>query len=63
MIVNSFRDEGLWPVARASLLAEQFTATQALRHGLTWYFNRPPVVDLEYEMDCRAVFQEHVMKV
>jgi hypothetical protein len=46
-----------------SLLVEQFTSTQALRQGLTWYFNRPPVVDLEYEMDCRAVFQEHVIQV
>jgi len=46
-----------------SLLVEQFKATKALGHGLTWYFNRPPVVDLEYEMDCRAVFQEHVIKV
>lgn len=44
------------------LLVEQFSATQALRHGLTWHFNRPPVVDLEYEMDCRAVFQEHVLQ-
>ena len=46
-----------------SLLVEQIKATKALGHGLTWYFNRPPVVDLEYEMDCRAVFQEHVIKV
>jgi hypothetical protein len=46
-----------------SLLAEQFKATKALGHGLTWHFNRPPVVDLEYEMDCRAVFQELVIKV
>lgn len=32
----------------------------ALRSGLTWHFNRPPVVDLEYEMDCRRVHAEHV---
>lgn len=31
-----------------------------LRHGLTWHFNRPPVVDLEYEMDCRCVYSEKV---
>ena len=46
-----------------SLLGEQFESTKALGQGLTWHFNRPPIVDLEYEMDCRAVFQEHVIKV
>jgi len=35
----------------------------ALRSGLTWYFNRPPVVDLEYEMDCRKVQIERVVDV
>jgi hypothetical protein len=34
----------------------------ALRSGLTWYFNRPPVVDLEYEMDCRKVQIERVVE-
>ena len=35
----------------------------ALRPGLTWHFNRPPVVDLEYEMDCRRVHIERVIEV
>jgi hypothetical protein len=35
----------------------------ALRSGLTWHFNRPPVVDLEYEMDCRRVHIERVIEV
>ena len=35
----------------------------ALRSGLTWHFNRPPVVDLEYEMDCRKVQIERVLEV
>ena len=35
----------------------------ALRSGLTWYLNRPPVVDLEYEMDCRKVQIERVVEV
>ena len=33
-----------------------------LRSGLTWHFNRPPVVDLEYEMDCRRVHIERVVE-
>jgi hypothetical protein len=32
----------------------------AARSGLTWHYNRPPVVDLEYEMDCRGVSIERV---
>ena len=31
-----------------------------LRNGLTWHFNRPPVVGLDYEMDCRCVNSEKV---
>jgi len=33
-----------------------------LRQGLTWHLNRPPVVDLEYEMDCRCVHIERVIE-
>ena len=29
--------------------------------GLTWHFARPPVIDLEYEMDCRRVMREMVI--
>jgi hypothetical protein len=32
----------------------------AARSGLTWHYNRPPVVELEYEMDCRGVTVERV---
>jgi hypothetical protein len=28
---------------------------------LTWHFARPPVIDLEYEMDCRRVLREVVI--
>jgi hypothetical protein len=33
----------------------------ATRSGLTWHFARPPVVDLEYQMDCRRVLREMVI--
>jgi hypothetical protein len=32
-------------------------------HGLVWHFARPPVVGLEYEMDCRSVPLEHNVTV
>lgn len=29
-----------------------------LNKGLTWHYARPPVIGLEYEMDCRVIAQE-----
>ena len=43
------------------VLAEELVRHGALRSGLTWHFARPPVVDLEYEMDCRRVVRETVI--
>lgn len=45
------------------LLADGLARRGAMRHGLTWHLNRPPVVELEYEMDCRAVHAEHVIAI
>jgi hypothetical protein len=42
-------------------LADEIVRRGAARHGLTWHFARPPVIDLEYEMDCRGVFVERVL--
>jgi len=42
-------------------LAEDIVKRGAARAGLTWHFNRPPVVGLEYEMDCRGVRVERVI--
>ena len=41
-----------------SSFAEQLVRRGAARSGLTWHFARPPVIDLEYEMDCRRVARE-----
>jgi hypothetical protein len=43
------------------LLADELVKRGATRHGLTWQFCRPPVVELDYEMDCRGVALEHVL--
>jgi hypothetical protein len=42
-------------------LADEIVRRGAARNGLTWHFSRPPVVDIEYEMDCRAVRMEQVI--
>nr|WP_314073771.1 hypothetical protein [uncultured Roseococcus sp.] len=44
-------------------LADEIVARGAGRHGLTWQFCRPPVQDLEFEMDCRSVSVERVLPV
>jgi hypothetical protein len=41
-------------------LANEIVRRGAAAHGLTWHFARPPVRDLEYEMDCRAVATERL---
>ena len=43
------------------ILAEALVSRGAARSGLTWHFARPPVIDLEYEMDCRRVMRELVI--
>lgn len=30
-------------------------------HGLSWHFSRPPVADLDFEMDVRGVYYERVL--
>jgi len=44
-----------------AFMADDIVRRGAARHGLTWHFNRPPVVEIEYEMDCRAVNLEQVL--
>ena len=44
-----------------SILESELGRRGVLRNGLTWHFNRPPVVGLDYEMDCRCVHSERVV--
>jgi hypothetical protein len=39
-------------------LADEIVRRGAANAGLTWHYCRPPVVELEYEMDCRSVALE-----
>jgi hypothetical protein len=43
------------------VLADELVRHGAVRSGLTWHFARPPVIDLEFEMDCRRVLRETVI--
>jgi hypothetical protein len=42
-------------------LGEELAARGAIPAGLNWHFCRPPVVGLDYEMDCRGVHFERVV--
>jgi len=43
------------------VIADELVRRGATRSGLSWHFARPPVIDLEYEMDCRRVVREVVI--
>jgi hypothetical protein len=43
-------------------LADEIVARGAAAHGLTWHYCRPPVIGLEYEMDCRAIAVERTIQ-
>ena len=42
-------------------LADEIVRRGAARAGLTWHYARPPVRELEYEMDCRGIVDERVI--
>ena len=44
-------------------MADEIVRRGAAEHGLSWYFARPPVQGLDYEMDCRGVPVEHRVDV
>jgi len=43
------------------LLPDEIMRRGAARAGLTWHYARPPLRELEYEMDCRAILSEQVL--
>lgn len=43
------------------LLEHEIVMRGASKNGLSWHYARPPVEDLDYEMDARGVFTEIVI--
>jgi hypothetical protein len=41
--------------------AREIVERGAARHGACWHFCRPPVIDLEFEVDCRGIATELVL--
>ena len=40
------------------LVGEEFAKVGAAEGGLAWHYCRPPVVDIEFEMDVRGAVRE-----
>ena len=40
------------------LVDEEFAQRGAAQNGVTWHWTRPPVVDIEFEMDVRGAWRE-----
>ena len=45
------------------MLIDEMARRGAARNGLTWYACRPPVLDVEFEMDCRAIGMERCLVI
>ena len=43
-------------------LATNSSRPGAAQHGLIWHYCRPPIVGLDFEMDCRGVARERVLQ-
>jgi hypothetical protein len=43
------------------LVGEVLAARGACTAGLTWHYARPPVIDLEFEMDVRGAAREIIL--
>lgn len=54
--VQAYTVHDLYP-----FLADEIGRRGALRQGLTWHLNRPPVQGIDFEMDCRAIAVEHML--
>jgi len=50
--INAYTVHPLHPLLKALLLP---TLPAARRHGVNWHYARPPVIDIEYEMDLQGV--------
>ena len=53
--VQAYCVHNIYPV-----FADEIVVRGAARNGLTWHYCRPPVLELEYEKDCRGLAIERV---
>ena len=46
-----------------AFLSDELVRRGAMPAGVIWHFNRPPVQEIEFEMDCRGLDCERVLRV
>ncbi len=44
-----------------SYLDDDLYRLGAANQGFTWHLCRPPIIGLEFEMDCRGIETEHIL--
>ena len=44
-----------------ALIEEELVVRGAARRGFTWHYSRPPVVNIEYEMDVNGAARQIVL--
>ena len=57
--VNVYTVHNIGPLLASHILP----GTGQGRHGITWYYARPPITSIEYEMDVRGCAREFVLPV
>jgi len=45
------------------LITKEFVQRNIMSNGFIWHLSRPPVVELEYEMDCRCINTERIVQI
>ena len=48
----------VYPLLETKILSQM---ASGVHHGLRWHYSRPPVTEIDYEMDARGVYQECVL--
>jgi|TARA_B100001093_G_scaffold467949_1_gene487519 hypothetical protein len=43
------------------VIVKEMSERKVLEHGITWHKCQPPVIGLDFEMDCRRLFEEKVL--
>ena len=43
------------------VIVREMSERKMLQHGVTWHNCQPPVVGLDFEMDCRRIFEEKML--
>jgi hypothetical protein len=58
--IDVYTAHSLYPLIEGALAAEIGAIT---RRGLQWFYARPPIIEIEFEMDMRGVQQERIVDI